>query len=88
MVFDDDESKSKSNLLKFIKKCVFALVVIVVTPTAVGLLTNQGNFSDIYVNTDISGPITNIYGAIAIYGSGAIGVVMGLKSLQYVFKSS
>ena len=97
MFGDDDEGKSKGDLVKFGKKAFIAIVFIVGAPTIVAPLMGVDINSFCTVDEDekcqenalFSKDITNLIGialnAIRIGGAIIIVVAFGIKGMQYRF---
>ena len=97
MFGDDDEGKSKGDLVKFGKKAFIAIVFIVGAPTIVAPLMGVDINSFCTVDEDekcqenalFSKDITNLIGialnAIRIGGAIIIIVAFGIKGMQYQF---
>ena len=101
MFGDDDEGKSKGDLVKFGKKAFIAIVFIVGAPTIIAPIMGvdingfcaigdedadcQGN--DIF-SKEITSLITMALNAIRIGGAIIVIVAFGIKGIQYKFEPS
>lgn len=97
MFGDDDEGKSKGDLVKFGKKAFIAIIFIIGAPTIVAPLmgVDINNFCSVddddkcQENALFSGEITNLIGivlnAIRIGGAVIVIIAFGIKGIQYRF---
>lgn len=97
MFGDDDEGKSKGDLVKFGKKAFIAIVFIVGAPTIVAPLMGVdinsfctvGEDDECQNNALFSEDVTNLIGialnAIRIGGATIVIVAFGIKGIQYRF---
>ena len=100
MFGDDDEGKSKGDLVKFGKKVFIAIVFIVAAPTIVAPLMGVdinsfctvGEDEDCHDNVIFSTDVTNLVSmalnAIRIGGAIVVIVAFGIKGIQYQFVQS
>ena len=102
MFGDDDEGKSKGDLVKFGKKAFIAIVFIVGAPTIVAPLmgvdingfctVDPGSSNTCHKNAIFSKDVTNLVSvalnAIRIVGAIVVIVAFGIKGIQYRFVPS
>ena len=96
MFGDDDEGKSKGDLVKFGKKAFIAMIFIVAAPTIIAPLMgvdinsfctvqDEGCNENAIFSTEVAGLVSMALNAIRIGGAIVIIVAFGIKGIQYRF---
>ena len=84
MVAADEDDKDKPTLMRFVRKLGLGVIVLTVVPGLWAALTGSAS-ADVpsFITTATLSPLTNIQGAIMVYGNAVIGILVAVKVFQY-----